>query len=114
MALSTIEAEYVATSEACKEMIWLQSLLNELGKEQKNVKILCDSQSAIQLAKNSAFYVRTKHVDIKYHFIRSLLEEDIFSLKKIHTSQNLTDMLTKEVIVEKLKTYLVSSLGLQS
>ena len=67
-------------------MIWLQSLLKELGKKQENVKIFYDSQSAVQLAKNSAFHARTKHIDIKYHFIWLLLEEDVFTLEKIHTS----------------------------
>lgn len=72
------------------------------SKEQKSIKIFSDSQSAIQLAKNSTFHVRTKHLDIKYHFIRSLLEEDVFTLEKIHIGQNPTDMLTKAVTVKKL------------
>ena len=95
-------------------MKWLHSLLKELGKGLENVKIFSYNQSAIRLVKNSAFHARAKHIYIKYHFIRSHLEEDIFTFEKIHTSQNPIDILTKVVIVEKLKTCLVSSLGLQS
>ena len=62
VALSKIEVEYVATTEASKEMIWLQRFMEELGKKQENNKLYCDSQSAIHLAKNSAFHSKTKHI----------------------------------------------------
>ena len=65
--------------------------------------MIVDSQSAIHQAKNSAFHSRTKHIDVKYHFIRSLLEEEQFTLEKIHTKNNPADMMTKVVTVEKLK-----------
>ncbi|KAH9316784.1 hypothetical protein KI387_044022 [Taxus chinensis] len=103
VALSTIEAEYVAATEASKEMIWLQQLLEELGHKQEECKLHSDSQSAIHLAKNSAFHSRTKHIQLRYHFIRTTLEEDKLKLEKIHTSQNPADMMTKVVIRDKLK-----------
>ncbi|CAH9143473.1 unnamed protein product [Cuscuta epithymum] len=62
VALSTTEAEYVAITEASKEMVWLQNLLGELGKEYKNSILYSNSQSAIFLANNSAFHKRTKHI----------------------------------------------------
>jgi hypothetical protein len=102
VALSTTEAEYVAATEASKEMIWLQRFMEELGKKQENNKLYCDSQSAIHLAKNSAFHSKTKHIQLRYHFIRSALEDGQLKLEKIHTSQNPTDMLTKGVTREKL------------
>ena len=103
VALSTTEAEYVAMTEASKEMIWLQGLLAELGfKQVKNV-LHCDSQSAIHLAKNSAFHSRTKHIGLRYHFVRSLLEDGVLTLEKIQGSKNPADMLTKAVTTEKLK-----------
>ncbi|KAH9307354.1 hypothetical protein KI387_035265, partial [Taxus chinensis] len=95
VALSTTEAEYVAATEASKEMIWLQQLLEELGHKQEECKLYSDSQSAIHLAKNSAFHSRTKHIQLRYHFIRTALEEDKLKLEKIHTSQNPADMMTK-------------------
>ena len=103
VALSTTEAEYVAAIEASKEIIWLQRLMDELGKKHDMGMLYSDSQSAIHLAKNSAFHSRTKHIHLKYHFIRSVLEDGELKLEKIHTSQNLADMLTKVVIREKLR-----------
>jgi hypothetical protein len=62
VALSTTEAEYVAATEASKEMIWLQRFMEELGKKQENSRLYCDSESAIHLAKNSSFHSKTKHI----------------------------------------------------
>jgi len=103
VALSTTEAEYVAITEASKEMIWLQSFMKELGKGQENGKLHSDSMSVIHLAKNAAFHSRTKHIQLRYHFIRSLLEDGALTLEKIHTSENPADMFTKCVNLEKLK-----------
>lgn len=112
VALSTTEAEYVAITEASKEMEWLhQNLLGELGKEYKNSIIYSDSQSAIFLANNSAFHKRTKHIRLKYHYIRHLLEMEILQLLKIRGSENPADMFTKVVALEKLKLC-IASIGL--
>ena len=112
VALSTTEAEYVAATEASKEMIWLQRFMGELGKEHDKGTLYSDSQSAIHLAKNSTFHSRTKHIQLKYHFIRSVLEDGQLKLEKIQTSQNPADMLTKVVTREKLRICSVS-IGLQ-
>jgi hypothetical protein len=86
--------------------------MEELGKKQENSKLYCDSQSAIRLAKNSAFHLKTKHTQLRYHFIRSALEDGQLKLEKIHTSKNPADMLTKGVTREKLSSFSVS-VGLQ-
>ena len=86
VALSTTEAEYVAATEASKEMIWLQTFLDELGKKQELGRLYSDNQSAIHLAKNSSFHCKTKHIQLKYHFIQSALEDGQLKLEKIHTS----------------------------
>ncbi|KAL5848850.1 hypothetical protein ACOSQ4_006863 [Xanthoceras sorbifolium] len=112
VALSTTEAEYVAVTEASKEMVWLQSFLGELGKKQEDNVLYCDSQSAIHLAKNPSFHSRTKHIQLRYHFIRSLLEDGILKLEKISGAQNPADMLTKTVTTDKLKLC-SASVGLQ-
>eukprot|EP00253_Pinus_taeda_P008037 PITA_08037 len=106
------EVEYVATTEASKEMIRLQRFLDELGKKKELGRLYSDSQSAIHLAKNFAFHSKTKHIQLRYRFIRSALEDGHLKLEKIHTSQNPADMLTKVVIREKLRIYSVS-IGLQ-
>ena len=111
VALSTIEAEYVATTEASKEMIWLQCFLEELGQVQKDSPLYTNSQSAIHLAKNSALHLSTKHIQLGYHFIQSILEDGQLQLKKIPTSENPADIFTKPVPREKLISSSVS-LGL--
>eukprot|EP00253_Pinus_taeda_P026953 PITA_26953 len=69
VALSTTESEYVVATEASKEMIWLQRFMGELGKEHDMGTLYSDSQSAIHLAKNLELHSRTKHIQLKYHFI---------------------------------------------
>ena len=103
-ALSTTEAEYVAATEAAKEMIWLQFFLEELGHPQKDNYLFTDSQSVIHLAKNSALHSKNKHIQLRYHFIRSVLEDGQLKLEKIHTNDNPADMLTKVVTREKMKS----------
>ncbi|PWA94422.1 Retrovirus-related Pol polyprotein from transposon TNT 1-94 [Artemisia annua] len=73
-ALSTVEAEYMAMTEAVKEGICLQELLGELGIKQKFITMHSDSQSVIHLTKNQVYHARTKHIDVRYHFIQEILE----------------------------------------
>jgi hypothetical protein len=87
--------------------------MEELGKKEENSRLYCDIKSSIHLAKTSTFHSKTKHIHIKYHFIRSFLEDGQLKLEKIHTSQNHVDMLTKEVTREKLSSCSVS-FGLQA
>ena len=70
VALSSTEAEFIALSEAIKEGIWLKGLLKDYGINQRTIKIYCDNQSAIHLSKNQQFHNRTKHIDIRFHFVR--------------------------------------------
>ena len=93
----------MAVTEAVKEAIWLQGLLKDLGVGQKQVELFCDSQSAIHLAKNQVFHARTKHIDVRYHFVREILEEEELILQKIHTTENPADMMTKMVTKAKFK-----------
>ncbi|MCO5588730.1 hypothetical protein L7F22_042689 [Adiantum nelumboides] len=97
---STTEAEYVAANEACKEAIWLGRLVADLGIKVDMLELYCDSQSAIQLAKNPVFHLKTKHIDVKYHFIREVVEDQQIQLMKIHTKDNPADLLTKGLLVE--------------
>ena len=69
------EAEYVATTEVAKEMIWLQFFMEELGHPQKDNYLFTNSQSAIHLAKNSTLHSKTKHISLWYHFIQSDLDD---------------------------------------
>ena len=93
--MSTTEAEYIAASEACKEAIWLARLVGDLGISIEVPTLHCDSQSAIMLAKNPVFHAKTKHIEVKFHFIRDMLEDKSLHLVKVHTDDNPADLLTK-------------------
>ncbi|KAI4357436.1 hypothetical protein L6164_001384 [Bauhinia variegata] len=95
VALSTTEAEFIATTEACKELLWMKKFICELGFTQKMYILYCDSQSAIYLCKNPTFHGRSKHINVKYHWIRDVLDSRSLELVKIHTNDNCSDMLTK-------------------
>ena len=109
VSLSTTKAEYVVATKASKQTIWLQRFMDELGKKQENSRLYCDSESVIHIAKNSSFHSKTNHIQLRYHFIRSILEDGHLKLEKIHTRQNPTDMLTKGVTREKLSSCSVSA-----
>jgi hypothetical protein len=88
VALSTTESEYMAATHASKEAVWLQRLCSGIGLVQEAVRIECDSQSAIFLAKNPAYHSKTKHIDVQYHFVRDMIEEKKVSLMKVDTLKN--------------------------
>lgn len=71
--MSTIEAEYMTATEAVKEAIWLRGLRRELVLEQDLTIVHCDSQSTIQLSKNQMYHERTKHINVRYHFIHEIV-----------------------------------------
>ena len=75
VALSTTKVEYIAANEAGKEMLWLKRLLQELGLKQDGYVVNCDSQSAIDLSKNSVYHSRLKHIEVRYHWLRLVVEQ---------------------------------------
>ena len=102
VALSTTEAEYIAATHASKEAVWLQRLCSSMGLVQQAIRIDCDSQSAIFLAKNPAYHSKTKHIDVQYHFVRDMVEAKRVLLVKVDTLKNVADALTKSVSTQKL------------
>ena len=100
VTLSTTEAEYMALTEAAKEGIWLQGLVGDLGLHQDQAVVFCDSQSAICLAKDQVHHERTKHIDVRYHFLR---DEKRIEVKKVGTADNPADMFTKSVPQSKFQ-----------
>jgi hypothetical protein len=103
VALSTTKAEYIAIIEAAKELLWMKKFLQELGLQQGRYVLYCDSQSAIHLSKNSTFHSRSKHIDVRYHWIRDALDEKLIHIEKIHTDDNGSDMMTKSLPMQKLE-----------
>ena len=81
----------------------MKNMLQELGIDQDRYVLKCDNQSAIYLAKNSTFHSHTKHIDIRYHWIRDVLEEKKVHLDKIHIDENWSDMMTKVLPTKKFE-----------
>jgi hypothetical protein len=104
VVLSTIEAEYIAITEAAKELLWIKKFLQELGLQQERYLLYCNSQSAIHLSKNSTFHSRSKHINVRYHWIRDALDEKLLHIEKIHTDDNGSDMMAKTLPMQKLET----------
>ena len=102
-ALSTTEAEYVAASEACKEAVWLSRLACDMGISKLVPILFCDSQSAIALAKNPVYHAKTKHIGVRYHFIRECIAAGYISLEKVVSQDNAADALTKALSHEALE-----------
>jgi hypothetical protein len=113
VALSTTKAEYMASTHAGKETIWLQILCSGIGLVQLDVRIDYDSQSAIFLGKNPTYNLKTKHIDIQYHFVRDMVEEKKVLLVKVDTLKNVVDSLKKSVSTEKL-SWCRGSMGIAS
>nr|GEX41481.1 retrovirus-related Pol polyprotein from transposon TNT 1-94 [Tanacetum cinerariifolium] len=101
--MSITEAEYMALIEAVKEAIWLRRLLEELGVELNIVTVNCDNQGMIHLSRNHVFHERTKHINVRYHFIREVLKAKTVKVLKVSTEHNAEDALTKVVPELKLQ-----------
>ena len=99
VALSSCEAEYYAMTEAIKELLWLQGLLKELSITFETPKLKVDNQGAIALAQNPVNHQRTKHIDIKYHFIRQAIAAGQVIVEYVGTDANIADMFTKALAV---------------
>jgi hypothetical protein len=96
--VSSCEAEYIAAASAACQGIWLCRLLAELKSEEPQAAtIMVDNKSAISLAKNPVHHDRSKHIDIRYHFIRSCVEEKKIAVEHIRTGDQLADFLTKSL-----------------
>ena len=103
VALSTTESEYIALTEAIKEAIWLKGFVEELEGKELKTEVMCDSQSAICLSKNQSFHERTKHIDVRLHFIRDIIAKGVIQVRKISTEDNPADMLTKVIPASKFE-----------
>ena len=95
-ATSTTEAEYIAASDATKEAIWLRRLLIQIDSFPTNpVRLMCDNQSSIRLVHNPVHHNRTKHIQIRFHFIREKQEKGEIDIVYVTTTHQLADIFTK-------------------
>jgi len=97
VALSSTEAEYMSLSDTCRQLQWMHLLLYELGMPIDTIPLCGDNQGAIFIASNPVQERRTKHIDIRYHYIRQVLEKGEVALYFIEGSENPADMLTKNL-----------------
>lgn len=112
VSLSTTEAEYIAASTATKELVWLRRLLNDVDSQCDQPSVLyIDNQSAIKLIRNPEFHKRSKHIDIRYHFVREKLASNELIVKYVNTNEQCADFLTKALSGEKLNV-LIRMIGL--
>nr|GEW58709.1 putative ribonuclease H-like domain-containing protein [Tanacetum cinerariifolium] len=102
VANSTTEAKYIATSSCWGQVLWLQNQLLDYGYNFMQTKIHVDNKSAICAVKNLVYHSKTKHIEIRHHFIRDSYEKRLIETVKIHTESNVADLLTKAFDVTRL------------
>ena len=83
VSLSTIEAKYIVAGSCCSQLLWMKKLLGDYGISQDTMVVYCDNSSAIDISKNPVQHSKTKHIEIRYHFIRDLVERKIVTLEYI-------------------------------
>ena len=95
VALSTAEAEYIAAGACCAQLLWMKQTLRDFGCEFNKIPLLCDNESAIKLANNPVQHSRTKHIDIRHHFLRDHEAKGDIELFHVSTENQLADIFTK-------------------
>lgn len=102
VALSTTEAEYMALSSATQEAAWWRGFLQEIHGVELPVTINCDNKSAINLAEKDGYSSRSKHIDIRHHYVREQIEANAISLNHVPSNLQAADIFTKPVSNSKL------------
>jgi hypothetical protein len=95
VALSTAEAEYVAAGQCCAQLLWMRQTLRDFSYNLSKVPLLCDNESAIRMADNPIEHSRTKHIDIRHHFLRDHQQKEDIEVYHINTENQLADIFTK-------------------
>ncbi|GKA68936.1 hypothetical protein Tco_0775000, partial [Tanacetum coccineum] len=102
VANSTTKAEYVAAAHCCGQVLWIQNQMMDYGFNFMNTKIHIDNESTICVVKNPVYHSRTKHIEIRHHFIRDCYEKRLIDVLKMHTDSNVADLLTKGFDVTRI------------
>ncbi|GJU62568.1 hypothetical protein Tco_1244403 [Tanacetum coccineum] len=111
LAISTTEAEYVSAGKACQQALWMKQALIDYDVRLDDVPIMCDNKGAIDLSKNPVQHSRTKHIEIRHHFLRDNVQKGHISIEKVPSADNIADILTKPLKRESFN-YLRLGLGM--
>ncbi|GJV42708.1 retrovirus-related pol polyprotein from transposon TNT 1-94 [Tanacetum coccineum] len=112
-AISSTEAEYIALSGCCSQILWMRSQLTDYGFKFNKILLYCDNKSAITLCCNNVQHSRAKHTDIRYHFIKDQVENGVVELYFVRTEYQLADIFTKPFPRERFN-FLINKLGMRS
>ncbi|GJW57217.1 retrovirus-related pol polyprotein from transposon TNT 1-94 [Tanacetum coccineum] len=111
--ISSTEAEYIALSGCCAQVLWMRSQLTDYGLGFNKIPMYCDNKSAIALCCNNVQHSRSKHIDIRYHFIKEQVENGVVELYFVRTEYQLADIFTKALCRERIE-FLIDKLGMRS
>ncbi|KAJ9543969.1 hypothetical protein OSB04_023676 [Centaurea solstitialis] len=111
VSTSTAEAEYVAAGICCAQVLWLRSQLQDYDIQLSKIPIYCDNTSAIAIANNPVLHSKTKHIEVRYHFIRDHVMNGDIELHFVPTEYQLADLFTKPLDVTRFNM-LISELGM--
>nr|GEZ07515.1 uncharacterized mitochondrial protein AtMg00810-like [Tanacetum cinerariifolium] len=112
-AISSTKAEYIALSSCCTQILWMRSQLSDYGLAFKNILMYCDNKSAVALCCNNIQHSRSKHIDIRYHFIKEQVENRVIELYFVNTQYQLADLFTKALGRDRIE-FLTNKLGMRS
>ncbi|GKA06859.1 integrase, catalytic region, zinc finger, CCHC-type containing protein [Tanacetum coccineum] len=113
IAISSTEAEYIALSGCCAQILWMRSQLTDYGFQFNKIPLYCDNKSAIALCCNNVQHSRAKHIDVRYHFIKEQVENGIVELYFVRTEYQLADIFTKPLPRERFN-FLIEKLSMRS
>nr|GEU78478.1 putative ribonuclease H-like domain-containing protein [Tanacetum cinerariifolium] len=108
VATSTTKAEFVATASCCGQVLWIQNKMLDYSFNFMNTKIYIDNESTICIVKNPVFHSKTKHIEIRHHFIMDAYEKKLIQVLKIHTNNNVADLLNKVFDVSRFNFLIVN------
>ncbi|GJU15596.1 retrovirus-related pol polyprotein from transposon TNT 1-94 [Tanacetum coccineum] len=112
-SISSTEAEYIAMSGCCAQILWMRSQLSDYGFAYNHIPLYCDNKSAIALCCNNVQHSRSKHIDIRHHFIREQVEKGVVELYFVRTEYQLADIFTKALPRERFE-FILPRLGMKS
>ena len=113
VSLSSTEAEYIAAASCCSQVLWMTSQLLDYGYLMKKVPIYCDSESSIAISHNPVHHSRTKHIDIRYHFLKDNILKEKIEMLFVYSHQQVADFFTK-TLDEKAFNHVLIMLGMMN